>query len=689
MAFDADLSVAGAAVLLRVALDYAPAPESRISEWVDEGHVILNAATRSPREGPVSFEGVEYIREPLDRLHPDDPAERVTVRGGAQSAKSLIGQLWVCWSIANHPRSFAIGLPTGGEVIKYNDYKLQPLLDASPLLKPKVRPVGIKGSEGSNARKKRLYTGADILLFNLGSPAELQMISSGNMILEEVANAPKEVGSRGAPIPQARARQDAYSVVGSKELMVSTPGEQGECVVTDAEEKGTRSRYYGRCVHCLGSFRFEPEGLVTGVGMTPHFVCPGCGGVIEDRDRAFWRGDGYRWVPDFRSEDPEANPQPPAFIENEEELARWRARDVEGRQPSYYVWQAMCGLISLDKIALSIMEAKKPAELMTLEQQTFGRAYDPAVETVDWEELHKLREGYDQAVVPDGAELLTGFCDVQGSWLQWGVIAWGPGGEWWVVDRGIISGDTSSTEPWLELDEVIRRTYPHAGGGELEIEAFGVDTGYRTAKVYNFCRGRSTVYAMDGRPGWKIPIVGKAKVVKIVENGRIKGRVKLWPTGTWELKSLLAWSLKLSIDAGYQVRVQGRGHWSLAEDETWARQITAEGLSEKKDAKTGDIKRWWAVLAGDGRNEETDIWVGARALAWSLGVGAARRDGRPGERIDWESRAQARGQAPPDLFNAAVPSSTGPSAATKTPTPGASTPEPDKPVAPRRFFPKR
>lgn len=684
MAFDGFLSRAGATILEQIAADLIPPPETRISDWVDEGHVILNAATRSPREGPFSFDGVEYLREPLDKLHPDDPCSRVTIRGGAQTGKSSVGQLWVCWSIANHPRSFAIGLPTGGEVGKYNDYKLQPLIDASPVLKPKVRPLSLKGSDGSNARKKRLYTGADILLFNMGSPAELQMISTGNLILEEVANAPKEVGSRGAPIPQARERQAAYSVIGSKELMVSTTGAEGECVVTAAEQAGDQCRYYGQCHACLGFFRFEPEGFHCGPDIgRPYFACPGCGGVTEDQHRGFWRGDGYRWVPCFTAEDPDANPAPPAFLADEAELAHWRARDREGRQPSYYVWQAFCGLISLDKVAGSVLDARKPTEVMTLEQQVYGRAYNPSIEALNWEELHRLREGYETGVVPEGAELLTGFCDVQGSWLQWGVIAWGPGGEWWVVDRGSIMGDTSGPEVWLALDEVIRRTYSHAGGGELPIEAFGVDTGYRTQKVYGFCRGRANVYAMDGRPGWNIPVLGKPKPVKVVENGRVKGRVKLWPSGTWELKSLLAWSLKQSIDAGYQVRVQGRGHWSNAEDETWARQITAEGLREDKNAKTGEMERRWAVLAGDGRNEETDIWVGARALAWMLGVGAARKDGQPGERIDWAVRAAARGQTSQvDLF---APSR--PTGGANTPAPSA-TPEPVQPAPKpqRRFF---
>ena len=680
MAFDAELSIPAARVLAEIARALQPAVDQRISEWVDEGHVVLSAATGSPRPGPFIFDGVEYLREPLDRLHPDDPCTRVTIRGGAQSGKSSVGQLWVCWSIANNPKSFAIGLPTGGELIKYNDMKLQPLLEASDVLRHRVRPYSVKGSDGSNARRKKLFNGATILLFNLGSPAELQMISTGNLILEEVANTLKEVGSRGSPIKQARERQAAYSVVGSKELMVSTPGERGECVVTAAEEMGDRRRFYGQCVHCEGFFRFEPEGFHLAEGSIPHhFICPGCGGLIEDHHRAHWRGGGERWVPTFKSEDPDRNPEPPEFIADAAELQRWRGRPCEGREPSYFAWQAFCGLISLDKIAGTIREARTPGDFMALEQQVFGRAYDPAVEALAWEDLHRLREDYEHGAVPEGAEVVTGFCDVQGGYLQYGVKAWGPGGEWWEIDRNIIPGDTSGDEVWRKLDEVTRRTYRHEGGGELGIEAFGVDAGYRTQKVYAFCRGRPNVYAMDGRPGWKLPILGKPKAVKVVENGRVRGRVKLWPSGTWELKALLAWSLKLSIEAGYTTRVQGRGHWSKAEDETWCRQITAEGLREEKDARTGELKRWWAVLAGDGRNEETDIWVGARALAWMLGVGAARRDGEPGERIDWAARAASRTGRQPDLFPAKR----------AEPEPAASAADTPAPPRERRSFRKR
>ncbi len=442
-------------------------------------------------------------------------------------------------------------------------------------------------------------------------------------------------------------------MLGSKELMVSTPGMIGECPVTEAYEASDGRRFYGCCPHCDGFFAFEPEGFVPG-GETfgHHFVCPGCHALVEDTDRPTWRQRGV-WIAGFRAADDEANPQPPAFIEAAD-IDHWRARATEGREPGYYIWQAMCGLISFDKIATTIAEAKTPSDKIALEQQTFGRAYDPSIDALAWEDLHRLREDYDREIVPAGAGVLTGFADVQGGYLEWGVIGWGPGAEWWVVDRGVIDGDTAGDDVWRALDEVTRRHYPHADGGALPIEAFGLDTGFRTQRCYSFTRGRPNCYAMDGRPGWKIPILGKPKMVKVVQSGRLSGRVKLWPSGTWETKSLLAWSLKTSIEAGYAVRLQGRGHWSRAEDENWCQQITAEHLIEERNAKTGQTDRRWAVMSGR-RNEWVDIWVGARALAWSLGVGAPPRKGGPGEGIDWATRANREGAPAPTLFDKPAP----------------------------------
>lgn len=698
MAFDGQISAAAAAVVLAVAHDLEPPPELSISEWVDQGHVILSARTGSPKaqNGPVpfSFEGVEYLREPANRLHPDDPCTRMTARGGAQSAKSSIGQLATGWYIVHRPQPIAIGLPSAGEIVKYDDAKLAPIIEESPELRRRVKPVSTKSSEGSSIRKKRLMTGATITLFNLASPKELQMISAGIIILEEIGNALVEVGNRGSPVKQARERQAAYSAIGSKEAMLSTPSELGQCEVTRAEEQGDQRRFYGECQQCGGFFYLRPEGFRVAKrdGTPRHFLCPpehgGCGGPLEETDMPAFRAAGV-WLPTFEAEEPETNPAPAPFV-SAEEMARITApgefphrgyrvstRDCEGREPSYWIWQAMCGLISWAKIETTIAEAKTPADLKALEQQVFGRAWDPAVEAMDWEALHKLAEQYDAQLVPSRAGILTGFCDVQGGWLEWGVIAWGPGGEWWVADKGVITGDTAGDEVWHRLDEVIRQTYPHQDGGELGV-TWGVDTGFRTQKVYAFCRGRPNVYAMDGRPGWNLPALGKPKAVPVIESGRRKGRVKLWPVGTWELKAALMWSLTISVEAGYQSPLQGRGHWSTREDEAWCQQITAETLAEDTDPKSAEVRRWWKKLRE--RNEWVDIWVGCRALAWNLGVGAPKKDGS-GERADWAALAAARSPASaPDLFSQPRPAPA-PAVRTAAPEPEAPAPKPE-----RRFF---
>lgn len=701
MLFARAISAAAALVVISAAEELAPPPERSISEAVDDGLIVLSPRTQSPLtlEGPVTMnlEGIEYVREPANRCHPDDPCSRVAIKGGAQSAKSVIGQMWMAWSIRYRPAPFAVGLPAAGEITKYDDTKLAPIIEDSPELRHRVRPVSTKSREGSNTKVKRLNTGHKILLFNLASPKELQMISAGNLILEEVGNALVEVGNRGSPIKQARERQAAYSVIGSKEAMISTPSELGQCEITRAYEDGDQRCFYGRCPQCGGYFDMKPEGFrrADAQGTPHHFVCPpeagGCGGVLEEGDRAAWRAAGV-WLPTFESENPH-NPAPAPFVSAEvmERITapgqfphrgyRVSTRDCEGRQPSYSIWQAMCGLISWDKIATSIDEAKTPADLKTLEQQVYGRAWDPSVEAMDWEELHRLCEEYEAQLVPSGAEIVTAFTDVQGDYLEGGAIAWGPGGEWWVVERWVISGDTAGDAPWLKLDEYYRRRYAHADGGEVPIAAFGVDTGFRTQRAYAFCRGRPNAYAMDGRPGWTLPILGRPKPVKVIEKGRVKGRVKLWPTGTWELKSMLAWSLKLSVEAGYQTRHQGRGHWSRREDEAWCQQITAEGLAEEKDDKTGELKRWWRKLRE--RNEWVDVWVGARALAWNLGVGAPRKDGQ-GEAVDWAARAAARAGREPqaDLFARPVRPAR-PSPATAEPA-AVSDPSPE-----RRFYRRR
>jgi Phage terminase large subunit (GpA) len=54
---------------------------------------------------------VPYLREPMDCLHPDNPARRVTVKASAQVGKSEIGVCWFCFIVDRSPGPMLTVLP--------------------------------------------------------------------------------------------------------------------------------------------------------------------------------------------------------------------------------------------------------------------------------------------------------------------------------------------------------------------------------------------------------------------------------------------------------------------------------------------------------------------------------------------------------------------------------------------------
>jgi len=368
--------------------------------------------------------------------------------------------------------------------------------------------------------------------------------------------------------------------------------------------------------------------------LDPHFACRLCGGIIEQHHQAAMVTASV-YIATYDDDGDGENPAPPrAFAA--EELEIWRARPENGRTPSYRWWVYVSPFVTWADIWAEALDAKAGglATEKTFVQQTLARAWDEGGDAPDHVQLYDLREDYDEEVCPEGAYLLTGMADVQSDHLAWSVYAWGRGAEWWLVDRGKILGDPSGAKVWDELAEVLKRRYPHAEGGELGIELFGVDTGFKSHNVYAFCANHPTARALDGLPGWTRPYLGKPKRVKARLDGRIVGSTLLYPTGTWSLKSELAYSLGQAIEKGVGIRSPGRGHFPRSVDHAYVRELVAESVVE--EAKRGRLVRVWKLRKGF-RNEETDVWVGARSLAYGLGVGAPKTE----REFDWEAARAA------------------------------------------------
>ena len=83
-----------------------------------------------------------------------------------------------------------------------------------------------------------------------------------------------------------------------------------------------------------------------------------------------------------------------------------------------------------------------------------------------------------------------------------------------------------------------------------QIDAFGIDSGFLSQKVYDYVRVRgytSRIFALDGRSGWKLPAIGTPVKRDVDYDGVKVGEVLLWPVGTWDMKSELYAALAKTI----------------------------------------------------------------------------------------------------------------------------------------------
>lgn len=646
-----------AALVLAFANAAAPPEDLLIGQWA-EGRLYIPGETGTTREGLLSWDGFEYLIEPLDRLHQDDPARVVTFIGSAQIAKTTIGVVATLYYSTVLSRPWGVALPTQDEVLKYNRTKWQPIVDATAELRRAIRPVTSRDEQGSTSTYKR-FTGGYGQFFPTVSAKPLQMVTFCLVVKEETPNWATASGDRGDPHAQIEARQLQWELAGAKTFHNSTPGllrrnEDGElagCPITADFLAGDQRRLYLPCPHCAEEdggvvLRLDREKLLgLGKGETPHFACPACGGVIEHRHKAGmvaschpYRTNRVRggWLPTFASDD-ETNPAPPDHVPARD-FDTWRARPTEGRHPSYHAWQIVSQAVDWHYIASQIRDAEAGDEnaRIALWQQIFGEAYELTVAQADIEKLLDRRDPrFTKGVVPSGYELVTVAVDLNGDWAQWTAYGWGPGAEHVVVDKGRIEGGPSEASVWIEMAELERRTWPHEDGGRLGSESFGVDSGYGTFHVYAYCSQRRAL-ALDGADQWGAMPLRRGGRQKLRGQDGTVVACRTWRVGTWDLKrELLNEVVPLGLEGDKGARALGKPHWPGWVDRDFFEELTAEALVTVHDSKTGVVKdeSWVRVRR---RNEEMDLWVYNRALAYALGVGV------PGAEPDWLELARRR-----------------------------------------------
>lgn len=564
-----------------------PNPRRTVAQWADAERVV----SEGPAQGRWRTSRTPYLREPMEKATLRHPCRRVVIRGGAQTAKTQAGLNILGQVLVETPANALVVLPSQNSMRMYNRDKLEPMIRDSPSLRDAVADVTSRDGTGSTTTVKRGLRNAQVELVSANSSADLQSRTARLVLLEEVTEYPEDTDGRGHPADQAIARTIAFRKVGEKVVYISTPGVKGRCRITKEYEAGSRALFHVPCLHCdhMQTLRLDNLRWPEGQPERAAYSCEACGALHGEPDkmRMLARGDWVHQVP-----------------------------DLEDIAPSY-TWSTLYSpMAPWSEFAKEYDKAQgDPTKLKTFWQQWLGEPWDEAHDLPKAEILLLRRDRWQRGRVPPGVLFLQGATDVQGDRLEWAVWGFDAHFGQWLIDTGVIEGDPTRPEPWQAHDELLRRRWLDAWGKPIAPECWGIDAGYLSSQVYAYARRHASdaepmVRALDGRAAWRLPPLGTPVQRDVDWNGQKLGTVRLWPVGTWDMKSELAAALRLTEQGpGPDGWSPGALRFNEIADLGWLNQLLSERFVE--NPRTG-VRSWQKVTP---RNEAWDLAVYCRALA--------------------------------------------------------------------------
>jgi phage terminase large subunit GpA-like protein len=158
MPLDGSLGLPAAAPVFARALaaGLRPPRRRRVSEWAAEERFVAPESD-SPYPGRWSNALVPYLVEPMDACSLDHPCREVTFKANAQSGKSEVGVNALGAAISDNPCPVLLVNSSLDEAKKYVKLKLQPTIDATPVLTEKVKEQKSRDEDGSTCAAARLH----------------------------------------------------------------------------------------------------------------------------------------------------------------------------------------------------------------------------------------------------------------------------------------------------------------------------------------------------------------------------------------------------------------------------------------------------------------------------------------------------------------------------------------------------
>jgi phage terminase large subunit GpA-like protein len=565
-----------------------PEPMLKVSEWADRHRFLSSTASSEP--GLWRTARTPYLREILDKLSANDPAQKIIVMKGAQLGFTEAGCNWIGYVIDVAPGPMLAVMPTDETVKRNSKMRIAPMIEATPRLREKIAPV--RSRDGDNSTSQKSFPGGVLAMTGANSAVGLRSMPVRYLFLDEVDAYPNDLDGEGSPVELAMARTRTFAR--RKIYIVSTPVTQGSSIV-EREFAATDQRYFQvPCPHCgaLQKLVWEQVRWQTGDPNSAYYECGHCFEPIQERFKPAMLEAGH-WICDAP--------------ENE-----------DGRTYGYHInsLYSPYGWYSWADAVRDWEDAQKDVNrLKAFTNTVLGLPWEETGEVPAWEMLYNRRENYQIGKPTKDVVLLTAGVDIQKDRIELEIVGWGKGKRSWSIDYRVLIGDTSDRDVWNQLARIVGESWEREDGALLPLSRMCIDSGYNTTHVYDFCRRFDPSRVVPTKGQDKQPVmVSTPRAVDRQRNGKPVGVLGLYNVGVSIIKSELYGWLKLHKGEG-AAAPPGFCHFPEY-GANYFKGLASERL-QKKIIKGYPVWEWHKVYD---RNEPLDCRVYARAAACLVGI---------------------------------------------------------------------
>jgi phage terminase large subunit GpA-like protein len=571
-----------------------PDPDLTVSQWADAHRKLSSRASAEP--GQYRTARTPYLREIMDALSPNHPAQRVTFMKAAQVGATEAGNNWIGFVIHHAPGPMLAVLPTLEMAKRTSRGRIDPLIEDSPALKEQVSPA--RSRDAGNSMLSKEFPGGILVLTGANSATGLRSMPARYVFLDEVDAYPASADEEGDPVTLAEARTTTFAHR-RKVFMVSTPTIRGLSRIEREFEASDQRRYFVPCPHCNHRqwLRFERLRWAKEQPETAAYVCTVCERPIAEHHKTDMLARG-EWRATAASKDPHA---------------------IGFHLSALY---SPIGWKSWEQIARDWLAAQGSDEMLRAARNTLlGETWTESGEAPEWQRLADRRRSF-PAQIPAGGLFLTAGADVQKDRIEVDIWAWGRGLESWLVDHIVIPGGPDNPACWDQLTALLGQTWAHEKGANMTLAKLAIDTGYESAAVYAWSRkqGIAQVAPVKGVEGFNraTPVSGPTFVDATVNGRKLKRGARLWTVATATFKAETYRYLRIERPSEPDAPAPaGTIHLPDWADSEWLKQLVAEQLVTVRN-KRGYAHQEWQKMRE--RNEALDTRIYARAAAWILGA---------------------------------------------------------------------